>query len=344
MKLVIEKSIPFIRGVFEPYAEVEYLDGLQITREDLLDVDGMIIRTHTKCNADLLEGTPVKMIATAAIGTDHIDMPYCNSRGIHTTNAAGCNAGAVMNYVFSALFGCAARKSHNIMGATIGIIGRGHCGARVENVARKLGFNVLLYDPPKEAEEGSSQFSSLSYLLEHSDIVSLHCSLNEATRKMCNRDFFAKLGFGAIFINTARGEIVDDEALKEAIPKLGPVVIDTWNGEPDIDLNLMNMVDIATPHIAGYSYQGKINGTRLAVRSTARFFGISDLFDFFPTPDIENMEAVRIDLTGMGQGQLASTFQYNYPIFTDDFILRMNPSGFRQIRRDYRYRREFFVE
>lgn len=344
MKLVIEKSIPFIQGVFEPYCEVSYLDGTEICREDLLDADGMIIRTRTKCNAALLEGTPVKIIATAAIGTDHIDLPWCNAHGIHTVNAAGCNAGAVMNYVCSALFGCAARKSRNIMGATVGIIGRGHCGSRVETVFRKLGFNVLLCDPPKEAEEGSSQFCSLDYLLAHSDIVTLHCSLNDSTRRLCSDDFFEKMGYGAVFINTARGEIVDDHALKRAIHKLGAVVIDTWNSEPDVDRELVELADIATPHIAGYSYQGKLNGTRLAVRAAARFFGIRELFDFFPQPDIDNMEAVRIDLTGMGQGQLASTFQYNYPIFTDDFIFRTNPSEFKQIRRDYRYRREFFVE
>lgn len=343
MKLVIEKSIPFVKGVFEPYCEVKYLDGMDISTEDLRDVDGLIIRTQTKCNAELLEGTAVKMIATAAIGLDHIDLAYCQNHGIHVSNAAGCNAGAVMNYVFSALFGCAARKSRNIMGATLGIIGHGHTGARIEGVARKIGFNVLICDPPRESVE-ASQLCSLDHLLRNSDIVTMHCSLNDSTRQMCDDEFFGRMGYGAGFINTARGEIVDDEALKRALPKLGSVIIDTWNNEPDIDCSLVESVDIASPHIAGYSYQGKLNGTRLAVRATARFFGFSDLYDFFPTPDIEDMDAVGIDLTGMGQGQLASTFQYNYPIFTDDFIFRTNPKDFKQLRKDYRYRREFFIE
>ena len=344
MKLVIEKSIPFIKGVFEPYGEVVYLDGAEISHNDLLSVDGLIIRTRTKCNAALLDGTNVKMIATAAIGADHIDLAYCKEHGIHTSRAAGCNAGAVMNYVFSAMFGCAARKSLNIIGATIGIIGCGNCGIRVETAARQLGFKVLLNDPPREEEEGSSQFCSLDYLLANSDIVTLHVPLNDGTRKMCDDSFFGKMRHGAMLINTARGEIIDDEALFRALPKLGSVVIDTWNGEPDVNPRLVTAADIATPHIAVYSYQGKLNGTRMAVRSTARYFGITDLFDFVPVPDIEGMDSVKLNMTGMSQGQMTSTFQYNYPVFTDDFLFRMNPADFKVLRRDYKYRREFFIE
>lgn len=344
MKLVIEKSIPFIEGVFEPYCEVVYLDGAEISHNDLLNVDGLIIRTRTKCNAALLDGTNVKMIATAAIGSDHIDLAYCNEHGINTSRAAGCNAGAVMNYVLSAMFGCAARKSRSILGTTIGIVGCGNCGSAVESAARKLGFKVLLYDPPREEVEGPSQFCSLDYLLANSDIVTLHVPLTDATRKMCNDSFFEKMRRGAMLINTARGEIVDEDALFRALPKLDSVVIDTWNGEPDVNPKLVDAVDIATPHIAGYSYQGKLGGTRMAVRSTARYFGITELFDFVPVPDIEGMDSVKLNMTGMSQGQMTSTFQYNYPVFTDDFLFRMNPADFKTLRRDYKYRREFFIE
>ena len=344
MKLVIEKSIPFIQGVFEPYGEVVYLDGAEISHNDLLNVDGLIIRTRTKCNAALLDDTNVKMIATAAIGSDHNELQYCKEHGINTSRAAGCNAGAVMNYVLSAMFGCAARKSRNIMGSTIGIIGCGNCGGALESAVRKLGFKVLLYDPPREETEGPSQFCSLDYLLANSDIVSLHVPLTDATRKMCNDSFFAKMRHGAMLINTARGEIVDEEALFRALPKLDSVVIDTWNGEPDVNSKLVEAVDIATPHIAGYSYQGKLGGTRMAVRSTARYFGITELFDFVPVPDIEGMDSVKLNMTGMSQGQMTSTFQYNYPVFTDDFLFRMNPADFKALRRDYKYRREFFIE
>ena len=344
MKLVIEKSIPFIEGVFEPYGEVVYLDGAEISHNDLLNVDGLIIRTRTKCNAALLDGTNVKMIATAAIGSDHIDSVYCKEHGINTSRAAGCNAGAVMNYVMSAMFGCAARKSRNIIGATIGIIGCGNCGGAVETAARKLGFKVLLNDPPRQEVEGPSQFCSLDYLLQNSDIITLHVPLNDSTRRMCNDSFFEKIRHGAMLINTARGEIVDDDALMRALPKLDSVVIDTWNNEPDVNPRLVEEVDIATPHIAGYSYQGKLVGTLMAVRSTARYFGITELFNFIPVPDIDGMDSVRLNMTGMSQGQMTSVFQYNYPVFTDDFLFRMNPSDFKELRRNSKYRREFFIE
>jgi len=344
MKLVIDQGIPFIRGVFEPFAEVLYAEGHDISNEMLGDADAMVIRTRTKCNESLLRGSSVKMIATATIGTDHIDMEYCRASGITVYNSAGCNAGGVVDYVFSALFGTASRKSIPLTGATIGIVGVGSVGSRVEQAARSLGFKVLLNDPPREAQEGSTQFVSLDTLLASSDIVTLHVPLNANTRGMANAEFFQKMRLGAFFINASRGEVVVDEDLIEAIPKLGPVVIDTWNGEPNVNLQLMNLVDIATPHIAGYSYQGKQKGTMMAVRSVARFFGIPELFEFYPESEIESLEAVKLNVNGMSQGQLASTIQYNYPIFTDDFLFRVNPSGFEELRDNYSYRREFYFD
>lgn len=344
MKIVIDKAIPFIEGVLDPYAEVLYKDCEDITHNDLIDADALIIRTRTRCNAALLEGTSVKMIATATIGTDHIDMDYCREKGILVRNAPGCNSGGVMNYVFSALYGVAARKGMDLHGLTFGIIGVGNVGRKVESMARVLGFNVLLNDPPREAAEGPSTFCSLDHLLECSDIVSIHAPLNDGTRRMANAAFFDKMKLGAIFINSARGEIVVDEDMIEAAPKLGPIVIDTWNNEPDINLRLLQTVDVATPHIAGYSHQGKQNGTAAAVRAVARFFDIKDLFNFFPTDGIRELEAVKLDLVDKSQGQIASVFQYNYPIFTDDFLFRVNPSAFEELRKNYSYRREFYID
>ena len=149
---------------------------------------------------------------------------------------------------------------------------------------------------------------------------------------------------GAFFINAARGEVVCDDALKAAISKLGPVIIDTWNHEPDIDLDLMDKVAIATPHIAGYSYQGKQNGTAAAVRAVAHYFGITELYEFFPKTDLPENEAVKLDLKGLNQGEIASVLQYNYPIFTDDFMLRLNPENFDKLRSEYNYRREVYID
>ena len=344
MKLIIDNAVPFIQGVLEPYAEVVYLEGSSISPEDLKDVDGLIIRTRTKCGPELLEGTPVKFIATATIGTDHIDLEYCKQRGIHVQNASGCNSGGVMNYVLSAIYGSASRKRMRLEGCTVGIIGVGNVGSRVSRSLQLLGFKVLQCDPPRAEAEGPAQFCDQDYLLRNSDIVTMHVPLTPETRDMADARFFSTMKLGAIFVNTARGEIVVEEDLKHAIPKLGSVILDTWRNEPYVDRELLDLVDIATPHIAGYSYQGKLLGTAMAVRSAARFFGIQELYEFFPNPGNEPKDAIKLDLRGKSEGQIASIIQYNYPIFTDDFIFRSDPERFEYFREHYRYRREFFID
>lgn len=345
MKIVADKDIPFLEGVFEPYADVVYIKGDEIVREDLIDADVLIVRTRTHCNADLLEGTSVKMVTTATIGMDHIDLDYCQSKGIKVANAAGCNAGGVMQYVFSAVYGVAARKGIKVEGANFGIIGVGNVGTKVEELARYLGFNVLRCDPPRAAAEGPEGFCSLEYLLENSHIVTMHVPLDETTRGMADETFFALMKPGAIFINAARGEVINEDALIAASPKLGAVVIDTWCNEPHINQDLLEVADIATPHIAGYSYQGKENATIMAVRAVARHLDLKALKYYRPRYDEEDRKPVKIDLKGKNHGEIAAVFQYNYPIFTDDFRLRMNPEGFEKLRAEYQYRREIiYVE
>ena len=343
MRIVIDRTIPFMEGVFEPYAEVVYKDGPCITREDILDADALIIRTRTKCDAQTLNGSKVKIIATATSGTENIDVDYCSEHGIFFKNASGCNAGAVANYVFSALYGTAARNSISLADKTIGIIGMGNIGQRVEQMGRALGFKIIRHDPRKSEIEWYTQFHSLDELLEQSDIVSLHLPLTQENKGMANADFFNKMKDGAFFINTAQGELVVEQDLLDAIPRLGPVAIDAWSHEPSINTALMNAVDIATPHIAGYSMQGKQIGSAMAVRSVARFLKIEELYEFYPKTDIIEYQAVRLDTREKTQGQVASMIQYNYPIFTDDFMFRMNPTKFEQLRTTYQYRREFYL-
>ncbi len=342
--ILADKAIPFLEGVFEPYANVIYIPGGEIDAESVRNADALMIRTRTKCNAQLLEGSKVKFIATATIGTDHIDFPYCDSHGIVVRNAPGCNAGGVMEYVFSALYGLASRRAISLEGDTIGIIGVGHVGSLIERMGLALGFKVLKCDPPRAAAEGPFGFCDLDYLLQNSQIVTMHTPLDETTRGMADSRFFSLMQPGAFFINASRGEVVDDEALKTAIPKLGPVIIDTWNHEPNIDLELMDKVAIATPHIAGYSYQGKQNGTAAAVRAVAHYFGITQLYEFFPKTELAENEAVKLHLKGLNQGEIAALLQYNYPIFTDDFMLRIAPGDFDKLRSEYKYRREVYID
>ena len=346
MKIVADRFIPFLEGVFEPYAEVVYKDGPDITREDCLDADVLITRTRTRCNAELLEGTNVKMISTATIGTDHVDIPWCEEHGIEVEvyNAAGCNAGGVMDYVFSALYGVAARKKIPLQNAKLGIVGVGHVGRKIERAGRKLGFQILRCDPPRAEKEGPEGFCTLDELLAEAQIVTLHVPLDETTRAMANDEFFAKVQPGAIFINAARGEIVDESALLRARPKLGALVIDTWCNEPDVNPRLIAECDVATPHIAGYSYQGKQNGTAMAVRAVARRYGITELEEFYPETENLDLHPVIIDVAGKSQGEIASMVQYNYPIFTDDFMFRTDPQGFERLRSLYQYRREYYID
>ena len=344
MKFVIDRTIPFIEGVFEQHADVTYCEGSDMCAELVRDADAIITRSRTRCDAALLEGSKVRMIATATTVTGHIDMDFCQSRGIFVTTSAGSNAGAVMNYVFSALYGVAARKGILLSDMTFGIIGAGNVGRKVATMARKLGFKVMTCDPYISGSEASAGNCRLETLLSESNIVSLHASLNESTVNLADSSFFDMMRPGAIFINTANGMMVVEEALSEAREKLGAIIIDTWRNEPDINRDLLAVTDIATPHIAGYSYSGKQLSTAMAVRSVARFFGLSGLYSFFPATDISALEAVKLDFRGMNQGQIASAIQYNYPVFTDDFMFRINPDGFKQLRDNYSYRREFYTD
>ena len=344
MKVVADLDIPFLEGVFEPYGEVVYKKGIDIVADDVVDADALLVRTRTQCDAALLEGSKVKIVASATIGTDHIDKEYCASRGIEVANASGCNAGGVMQYVFSAVYGIAARKGIKLDDVTFGVVGVGNVGKRVAEMAESLGFKVMRCDPPRAQKEGPEGFCTLEELLAESHVVTLHVPLDETTRGMANEDFFTLIRPGAIFINAARGEVVDEAALMAAIPKLGAVVIDTWNNEPTVNEDLVEMVDIATPHIAGYSYQGKVNGTRMAVRAVAECLGLEALKEFSPDDSDEDRQPVRLDLRGRNHGEIAAVLQYNYPIFTDDFRFRMEPHKFEKLRNEYQYRREIVLE
>lgn len=343
MKIVADTNIPFLKGVFEPYSEVVYLDGRSIDKEAMKDADAIIIRTRTRCNAETLESSRVQMIASATIGTDHIDLSWCAENGIEVKNAEGCNAGGVADYVLSALYAVASRRAIRLEGATLGIVGVGNVGSIVEKNALELGFRVLRCDPPRAEAEGPEGFVPLEDLLRESDIVTMHVPLDATTRGMAGEDFFALMKTGAFFINAARGEIVDEQALLRARPKLGGLILDTWCGEPNVNQLLLDACDIATPHIAGYSYQGKQNGTAMAVQAVARHFGWEALYSFAPVTEEETLKPVAVDLSGKTQGEIAAVLQYNYPIFTDDFLFRSSPDSFEKLRSEYNYRREFYI-
>ena len=362
MKILIDKDIPFIKGVFEPYADVLYLSGKEFEPANVKDADALVIRTRTKCNAGLLEGSAVKFIATATIGMDHIDLEYCSRAGIAVANAAGCNAGGVMQYVFTSLYALACKKgivlpdgfsSSSGKKLTLGVIGVGNVGSRVANMGEYMGFEVLRCDPAKERAQTLAfnngymklnefkDYYSLDYLLENSDIVTMHTDLNPTSRGMAGEEFFSKMKEGAIFINSSRGEAVVDEALIGSIGKIKGVILDVWNGEPSLNLQLMELADIATPHIAGYSFEGKVNGTVMAVKAVAEHFGIEQLKDFKIVPEERNNNF--FCKNELSQNQISEYFQNIFPIFEHCAELKQNPQNFELLRSNFKYRREFYV-
>ena len=363
MKILVDKDIPFIEGVFEPFAQVEYLSGKEFAPSNVKDADALVIRTRTKCNASLLDGSAVKFIATATIGMDHIDLDYCAKAGIAVANAAGCNAGGVMQYVFTSLYALACKKGIILPDGVnpapegkkfiLGVIGVGNVGIRVANMGEYMGFEVLRCDPAKERAQTLAfnngymklhefkDYYSLDYLLENSDIVTMHTDLNPTSRGMAGEEFFSKMKDGAIFINSSRGEVVVDEALIGSVGKMNGVILDVWNGEPALNLQLMEAADIATPHIAGYSYEGKVNGTTMAVKAVAEHFGIEALKDFKIVPAEKNTNF--FCKNELSQGQISEYFQNIFPIFGHCGDLKQNPQNFELLRSNFKYRREFYV-
>ena len=348
MKIIVDNKIPYIEGVFEPYAKVVYLPGSQTTAEVVKDADALVTRTRTLCNEEVLKGSRVKFIATATIGFDHIDVEYCRQAGIEWVNAPGCNAESVNQYMASALFSYAQRKQLVLKGKTIGIVGVGQVGSRVAKTCEILGMEVLLNDPPRERREGPSQFVSLQTIRENADIVSFHVPLNMAgvdrTFHMVDAAFLQGLKRKPLIINTCRGEVFDTQPVNDARVEglISGVIVDCWENEPDLNLDFLKLADYGTAHIAGYSKDGKANGTASSVRAISRFFGLG--IDAWEPNGVEPPANPCIDIRGGERGEqeiLAKAVLATYEIKNDDRLLRNDPQLFEQLRGDYALRREF---
>ena len=258
MKIIADNKIPFLRGALEPYADVVYLPGKETTAEVVRDADAMITRTRTRCDASLLEGSSVKVIATATIGFDHIDTAWCVEHGIIWRNAPGCNSWSVKQYITALLVTLARKRGFKLSEMTLGVVGVGNVGSKVAEAASILGMKVLLNDPPRERAEGPGAFVTLDYLIAHSDIITLHVPLQkegpDATWHLFDAERIAQLRPSQILINSSRGPVVDCKALKAALQSrsIAGACLDVWEGEPELDPELVDLLDISTPHIAGY--------------------------------------------------------------------------------------------
>lgn len=348
MKIIIDDKIPYIRGAFEDVAEVIYLPGSKTTAEIVRDADAIVTRTRTICNEKLLAGSSVKFIATATIGYDQIDTDYCDAAGIKWTNAPGCNSKSVEQYIASTLMVLAETKKLQLKDLCIGIVGVGNVGRKVAKICEIFGMKVLLNDPPRERAEGPEKFVSLETVKNEADIISLHVPLNtkgeDATFHMGDESFFSALKKKPVLINSCRGEVIKTDAVKKALKtkQISAFVCDCWENEPDLDLELLGMTEIATPHIAGYSKDGKAKGTSMSVQAISDFFGLG-LNNWQPSGvELPTNPIIEIDGEGMSEQEIFSkAILHTYDIRHDDKLLRLSPEHFEQQRGDYPTRREF---
>jgi len=369
MKLVIDSKIPYIRGYAELLGEPCYIDGADIKAENIRDADVLIVRTRTHCDAKLLKGSKVRFIATATIGFDHLDVGFLKNSGIKWANCPGCNASSVAQYVQNSLILLAAhgcwKYDHAITPAntlvntldsevfknlTLGIVGVGHVGTQVLRMAKRLGFKrIILCDPPRaKRERNNEMFSTLSELACNADIVTFHTPLTNkeqnteySTYHLADENFFSMLRQNAVIINTSRGEVVKTETLKHSL-KTGRVraaIIDTWENEPFVDQELLHMAFIATPHIAGYSADGKSNSTRMALKSVAKFLEKDfSLLEKICPPSLPP------DFIYYPEGcgwKIANELRLYDPT-RDSLALKENPYDFERLRNNYPLRREHY--
>ncbi len=349
--------MPFAAEAFGTLGETEILEGRHITPANVKSADLLAVRSTTRIDRELLQDSRVRFVGTATIGIDHLDTAYLDAAGIRWCYAPGCNANSVSEYVTTALLCLAQRHGWRLAGKTIGVIGVGNVGRLVAHKAAALGLRVLLNDPPRDRAGDAEDFQPLERLLAESDILALHVPLTDsgpdATRHLVDNSFFDRARRGLIFINASRGGVMRSESVLSALhaKRLAHAVIDTWENEPRISQSLLENVDIATPHIAGHSFEGKVEGTMMVYREACRFLGKQPCWD--PEPHLPPPDAPRLDLStatdANEQDLLWQAVHAIYDIEADDRRLRNaaagtaddTATGFDTLRRNYPQRREF---
>lgn len=340
MKIIIDSYIPYIQGALEAVADVTYMPYKQMNADTVRDADALIIRTRTRCDEKLLKGSKVKFIASATIGYDHIDAGYCRKNNIEWTNAPGCNAVSVTQYLASALSFLADKNTFDLSSKTIGIVGVGAVGSKIAELAKSFGMRVLLNDPPRARREGNNGFVSLAEICKEADIITFHTLLNasgeDKTYYLANEHFFNSLKKKPIIINAARGEIVGTKALLKAMEekRVSDVILDCWENEPNINPELLYKTTLATPHIAGYSADGKANAATYSVQAVSRFFSLG--LDNWKVSKLPEPYPLDFSLTN----EAHDFFLETYDIEADSLRLKFSPETFENQRSNYPFRRE----
>ena len=352
MIIAVDEVIPYGREAFSSLGEVRSFAGRKISAADIREAEALVVRSITQVNAKLLEGTRVRFVGSATIGTDHLDLEYLKSHGITWRNAAGSNANSVAEYVTAALLVLARKHAWNLQKKSIAIIGAGHVGRALERKTQALGMSVSLCDPILREETGDSRYQFLDDVLD-ADILSIHVPLTSdgryPTRHMIGREVFDRLSTRQFLINPARGSVIRESDLKKALEegKVGGAVLDVWEGEPSIDYELLRAVAIATPHIAGFSLDGKVRGTEMILEALCHESGVKVPWDsrsVYP-PEV----TLRPAPGSLGQEALYSIVLQAYNVLKDDENLRalqtLSPeeaiAAFDRLRNKYPLRPEF---
>ncbi|MGY5453098.1 4-phosphoerythronate dehydrogenase [Agarivorans sp. MS3-6] len=351
MKIVVDENIPFAQQILSQHGDVIAVDGRTMSPEQLVGADALLVRSVTKVNARLLgQAQQLKFVGTATIGTEHIDQAYLTSHHIAFASAPGCNAVAVGEYVTTALLAASEHQQSSLVGKSIAIVGAGNTGSQVAKRASALGMNVMLYDPPL-AKQGLCDGSVSFEQVLAADVISLHVPSTKggehATYHLFDKAALAQLSAEQILVNACRGEVIDNNALL-ALAESGKaplLILDVWEGEPTIVKPLVQYAFIATPHIAGYSLEGKMRGTSMIYHAMCQALGLNsnDISQqLLPVADFSE-----ISLNGeLSEAQLTKLTQLVYDIFADDRRFRLygsNPQGFDKLRKFYPQRREFKV-
>ena len=355
MKIVADENIPFVRQCFEKLGEVFTYPGRRINSDIVKDADILLVRSITKVDENLLGGSNVRFAATATIGIDHLDIDYLRKQEVKFASAAGCNANSVAEYIVAALLILARRHEFSLSEKTIGIVGVGNVGSRVVEKAGILNMNILQNDPPLERKTHYAHFRPLEELLEQSDILTLHVPLSydgqDKTYHLADADLFEKMKNGSFLINTSRGAVVNNTSLLTALEqsKLSGAVLDVWEGEPEINEELLGAVDIGTPHIAGYSLDGKTNAALLIYQAACNFLNVQCDWKTPQLPPPQHPE-IRIDADKKNDEQiLAEAVEKACDLERDDQALRKilkiplpeRKKFFDELRSEYPTRREF---
>ncbi|MCU0344235.1 MAG: 4-phosphoerythronate dehydrogenase [Ignavibacterium sp.] len=351
INVIVDENIAFSDKVFNQFGNVKLLPGGEISNSALKNTDVLIVRSITNVNQDLLKNTNVKFVGTATIGTDHIDLDYLNHKNIFFADAKGCNAYSVAEYVVASLLNLAVKFDFSLKGKSVGIVGVGNVGSKVAAFTEALGMNVLLNDPPLQRSGDKRNFVEIDEIL-NCDVISLHTPLNlsglDKTYHLFNIKNLSRLKDGTILINTSRGAVINNKDLLDVISnKRLKVVLDVWENEPNINIDLLKETIIGTPHIAGYSYEGKVNGTKMIYESLCKFLGMNKTFSFelLPAPNSQ-LSFNKSNKIETGLDKLVSSI---YSINDDDErmrkIIKLNEADrinyFDLMRKSYPERREF---